>query len=341
MAKAVKVEAEVVEDGRELVVTCAPAEIEANFDALEDRVRRMVADYDGAVYDMAEDENVKAAKRDRTFLNGIVKQIDERRKAVKREYLRPLDAFEARCKEISGIAKGASDAIKAQLDEAERLRRERAYAALEAHYAEVADLLAPVVPYSRVHEDRWLNKTVGEVRAKQLLEEKVGLLAEDWGTLKGQRESMGHYEVAERELFRTLDLGAALKAARQADEEDARLAEMKAAMEPEQAPAPSPQPAPAPEPEPEPDAEAARGWYPGGSPREEIGEAVGPMPIRVDQLIAPRPGEPRGPWVVVVPEATRSDMEGLAKLLKMSEVSGRIIAGTLEQAYWKVMQGGR
>ena len=238
--KATEVEPEVVEDGGELVVSCRPSDIEANFDALEGRVRKMVADYEGAVYDMSMDENVKAAKRDRTYLNGIVKQIDERRKAVKREYLKPLDAFEARCNEIAGIAKGASDAIKAQLDEAERLRRERAYAALEEHYGEVADLLAPVVPYSRVHEDRWLNKTVGEVKAKQLLEQKVGLLAEDWDTLKGQRESMGHYEVAERELFRTLDLGAALKAARQADEEDARLAEMKAAMEPEQAPAPEP-----------------------------------------------------------------------------------------------------
>ena len=324
MAKAVKVEAEVVEDGRELVVTCTPAEIEANFDALEERVRRMVADYDGATYDMSEDENVKAAKRDRTFLNGIVKQIDERRKAVKREYLRPLDAFEARCKEISGIAKGASDAIKAQLDEAERLRRERAYAALEAHYGEVADLLAPVVPYSRVHEDRWLNKTVGEVRAKQLLEEKVGLLAEDWDTLKGQRGSMGHYEVAERELFRTLDLGTALKAARQADEEDARLEEMKAAMEPERAPEPGPA-APAPEPAPQPM------------------PAPAPQPARAVQepVIAPRPGEPRTPWVVIVPEATRSDMEGLAKLLQMSEVSGRIVAGTLEQVYRKAVQGGR
>lgn len=333
MAKAVKVEAEVVEDGRELVVTCTPAEIEANFDALEERVRRMVADYDGATYDMSEDENVKAAKRDRTFLNGIVKQIDERRKAVKREYLRPLDAFEARCKEISGIAKGASDAIKAQLDEAERLRRERAYAALEAHYAEVADLLAPVVPYSRVHEDRWLNKTVGEVRAKQLLEEKVGLLAEDWDTLKGQRGSMGHYEVAERELFRTLDLGAALKAARQADEEEARLAEMKAAMEPEPQPAPMPAPQPMPQQAPAP--------MPQPEPQQAPQQATAPMQGERERIIAPKPDEPRIPWVVVIPEATRSDMEGLAKLLKMSDVRGRIVSGTLEQVYRKVMQGGR
>ena len=315
-AEATEVKPEIVEEGGELVVTCRPSDIEANFDALEDRVRRMVADYEGAAYDMSDDGNVRAAKRDRTYLNGIVKQIDERRKAVKREYLRPLDAFEARCREISGIAKGASDAIKAQLDEAERLRRERAYAALEAHYVEVADLLAPVVPYSRVHEGRWLNKTVGEVKAKQLLEEKVGLLAEDWDTLKGQRGSMGHYEVAERELFRTLDLGAALKAARQADEEDARLEEMKAAMEPERAPEPEPA-APAPEPAPQ------------------------PVQAVQEPVIAPRPGEPRTPWVVIVPEATRSDMEGLAKLLQMSEVSGRIVAGTLEQVYRKAVQGGR
>ena len=323
-AEATEVKPEIVEEGGELVVTCRPSDIEANFDALEDRVRRMVADYEGAAYDMSDDGNVRAAKRDRTYLNGIVKQIDERRKAVKREYLRPLDAFEARCKEISGIAKGASNAIKAQLDEAERLRRERAYAALEAHYGEVADLLAPVVPYSRVHEDRWLNKTVGEVKAKQLLEEKVGLLAEDWDTLKGQRGSMGHYEVAERELFRTLDLGTALKAARQADEEDARLEEMKAAMEPERAPEPGPA-APAPEPAPQPM------------------PAPAPQPARAVQepVIAPRPGEPRTPWVVIVPEATRSDMEGLAKLLQMSEVSGRIVAGTLEQVYRKAVQGGR
>ena len=323
-AEAAEVKPEIVEEGGELVVTCRPNDIEANFDALEDRVRRMVADYEGAAYDMSDDGNVRAAKRDRTYLNGIVKQIDERRKAVKREYLRPLDAFESRCKEISGIAKGASDAIKAQLDEAERLRRERAYAALEAHYGEVADLLAPVVPYSRVHEDRWLNKTVGEVKAKQLLEEKVGLLAEDWDTLKGQRGSMGHYEVAERELFRTLDLGTALKAARQADEEDARLAEMKAAMEPERAPEPGPA-APAPEPAPQP--------MPAPAPQ--------PAQAVQEPVIAPRPSEPRTPWVVIVPEATRSDMEGLAKLLQMSEVSGRIVAGTLEQVYRKAVQGGR
>ena len=215
-----------------LAVEFSPAVIDANFDALEERVRALVADYEGASYDMSDAENVRAAKRDRGYLNGIAKQIDERRKAVKREYNKPLEAFEARCRQVSGIAKQAADAIKEQLDAAEEERRERAYAALEEHYEGYAGLLAPVVPYERLHDPKWLNKTFGEQKAREALEEKVSAVARDWDALKARRDATTHYEEAEREFFRTLDLGAALSAARRADEEDARIAELRAAVEP-------------------------------------------------------------------------------------------------------------
>lgn len=236
-------QAEVIDDER-LEVTYVPVPIRANFETLEARVRAMVADYEGATYDLTSEDAIKQAKRDRTYLNGIVREIDERRKAVKREYTKPLSTFEGECKRIIGIAKDASDNIKAQLDAAEDARRKRAYNGLAAYYAQIADLLAPVVPYERIHEDAWLLKSFGEVKAKNALEEKVGKLANDWETLKSMKLSMAHYETAERELFRTLDLGAAISAAAREDAEDRRIAEMKAAMErpapePEQAPEPS------------------------------------------------------------------------------------------------------
>lgn len=235
-------QAEVIDDEK-LEVTYVPVPIRANFETLEARVRAMVADYEGATYDLTSEDAIKQAKRDRTYLNGIVREIDERRKAVKREYTKPLSAFEGECKRIIGIAKNASDGIKAQLDAAEDARRKRAYNGLAAYYAQIADLLAPVVPYERIHEDAWLLKSFGEVKAKTALEEKVGKLAADWDTLSAMRPSMAHYETAERELFRTLDLGAAISAAAREDAEDRRIAEMKAAMEqpatePEQAPQP-------------------------------------------------------------------------------------------------------
>lgn len=258
-------QAEVIDDER-LEVTYAPAPIRANFETLEARVRAMVADYEGATYDLTSEDAIKQAKRDRTYLNGIVREIDERRKAVKREYTKPLSAFEGECKRIIGIAKDASDGIKAQLDAAEDARRKRAYNGLAAYYAQIADLLAPVVPYERIHEDAWLLKSFGEVKAKNALEEKVGKLANDWETLKSMKLSMAHYETAERELFRTLDLGVAISAAAREDAEDRRIAEMKAAMEqpapePEQAPEPSSVPGDvAPAPAEPPQKEPRYGW---------------------------------------------------------------------------------
>ena len=286
--RAEEVVAEVIEEQEAsgLVVTYSPSVISANFDALEAHVRAKAADYEGAKYDLTKDDSIKEAKHDRSYLNGLKSEIEERRKAVKREYNKPLAAFEKRCKEITSIIDGASDGIKAQLDEAEERRKAGARAALEAHYREFAELLSPVVPYERLHDDRWLNKSFGEAKAKKALEEKVSAVARDWDTLKAQRDSMAHYEVAERELFRTLDLGSALNAARAADEEDARIAAMREAVESKPAPRPA----------------TRRQTEPAVAARPELSCA----------------------WTVEIPSATRSQMELLAAALRERGITGTI-----------------
>lgn len=283
-----EVVAEVIEEQKasDLVVTYSPSVISANFDALEAHVRAKVADYEGAKYDLTKDDSIKEAKHDRSYLNGLKSEIEERRKAVKREYNKPLAAFEKRCKEITSIIDDAADGIKAQLDEAEERRKAGARAALEAHYREFAELLSPVVPYERLHDDRWLNKSFGEAKAKKALEDKVSAVARDWDTLKAQRDSMAHYEVAERELFRTLDLGSALNAARAADDEDARIAAMREAVESKPAPRPAPR-------------------------------------RQAEPAVAARP-ELSCAWTVEIPSATRSQMELLAAALREHGITGTI-----------------
>lgn len=311
-----QVEAEVIEaEATTLEVTYTEATIASNMDALEAHVKKVVADYEGATYDLTSAQAIKEAKHDRSYLNGIKKEIDERRKAVKREYNKPLDAFERRCKQITAIIDESTDAIKAHLDEAEQTRKDALYSRLQQHYEEFAGLLAPVVPYERLHEPQWLNKTFGEIKAQQALEAKVSDVARDWETLKAQQEAMPHYADAEREFFRTLDLGAALNAARLADEEDQRIAELKAAM------APEPEPEPMPEPEPEP---------------VEITEpepmpAPAPMPAPMPATMPAPVAEPLEAWTVEVPSATRSQMQALASLLKAQGITGSIRRGTPAQ----------
>lgn len=311
-----QVEAEVIEaEATTLEVTYTEATIASNMDALEAHVKKVVADYEGATYDLTSAQAIKEAKHDRSYLNGIKKEIDERRKAVKREYNKPLDAFERRCKQITAIIDESTDAIKAQLDEAEQTRKDALYSRLQQHYEEFAGLLAPVVPYERLHEPQWLNKTFGEIKAQQALEAKVSDVARDWETLKAQQEAMPHYADAEREFFRTLDLGAALNAARLADEEDQRIAELKAAM------APEPEPEPMPEPEPEPVE----------IPEPEPMPAPAPMPAPMPAPVPAPVAEPLEAWTVEVPSATRSQMQALASVLKAQRITGSIRRGTPAQ----------
>ena len=332
--EAENVVAEVIEeqDASSLTVAYKPSVIEANFDALEAHVRKTVEAYDGATYDLTKKENIADAKHDRSYLNGLKKEIDERRKAVKREYNKPLDAFERRCKQITAIIDESTDAIKAQLDEAEQTRKDALYSRLQQHYEEFAGLLAPVVPYERLHEPQWLNKTFGEIKAQQALEAKVSDVARDWETLKAQQEAMPHYADAEREFFRTLDLGAALNAARLADEEDQRIAELKAAMEPE----------PVTEPGPEP--EAVGNWYPGGSPMQEIGdEPIGPAPVAAPAPApAPAPSPvssgPATPCVMLIDSATTDQMQAIGRFCGSIGVSGVFKRGTLQQVYERTIR---
>lgn len=326
--KAGAASAEIVEE-RSLDVTYTPSVIQANFDALEERVRAVVADYEGAVYDLASADAVREAKRDRSYLNGLKKEIEERRKAVKREYSKPLDAFEKRCKQITAIIDEAAGNIKAQLDRAEEERRARAYAKLQEHYEEFAELLAPVVPYERLHEPQWLNKTFGEVKAYEALEAKVSKLAGDWEMLKSQFEGEPFYAEAERELFTTLDLGAALAAARKAAEENARIAELKAAMEPEPEAAPEPvdpvrQPAPVAAPAPK----AAPAPVPVAPPAP----TVAPAPTSV------APSGPATPCVMVIDSATTEQMRSIGRFAGSIGVTGVFKRGTLQQAYERTIR---
>lgn len=314
--EAENVVAEVIEeqDASSLTVAYKPSVIEANFDALEAHVRKTVEAYDGATYDLTK------------------KEIDERRKAVKREYSKPLDAFEKRCKQITAIIDEAADNIKAQLDQAEEERKARAYAKLQEHYEEFAGLLAPVVPYERFHEPQWLNKNFGEIKACEALEAKVSKLAGDWETLKSQFEGEPFYAEAERELFATLDLGAALTAARKAAEEAARIAELKAAMEPEQEPEAAPEP--------------AGNWYPGGSPMQEIcDEPIGPAPIAAPApapapVASPAPvsSGPATPCVMLIDSATTDQMQAIGRFCGSIGVSGVFKRGTLQQVYERTIR---
>lgn len=226
-----EVKAEVVEPQGSVDIQCAAGSIAANFDALEARVAAILADYDGWEPSADSAEDVKQCKGQRKYLNGLAKELDERRKAVKREYLVPLNAFEDRANAITGAIKSVSARLDEVVKTAEQAERDAKQAELESHYEAYAGLLVPVVPYQRLADARWLNKTTSIHKAMEELEAKVDRIAADWAALKAV--PLEFRDEAEAVFFETLDIGQAVSRNARLVADRARIDEMQAAMEPE------------------------------------------------------------------------------------------------------------
>lgn len=234
-----EVKAEVIEQQGSVDIECAAGSIAANFDALEARVAAILADYDGWEPSADSAEDVKQCKSQRKYLNALAKELDERRKAVKREYLVPLNAFEDRANAITGAIKAVSARLDEVVKTAEQAEKDAKEQELRDHYEAYAGLLVPVVPYERIADPKWLNRTTKLLKAMDELEAKVDRIAKDWDALKNL--DIVHRDEAEARFFETLDLGAAI--ARNAEIERARerIDEMKAAMQPDPEPEHVPQ----------------------------------------------------------------------------------------------------
>lgn len=236
-------EAEIVEERRELAVSWRAGEISANFDALEARVDAILADYEGWEPSAGSASDVRQCAAERKYLNGLAKQLDERRKAVKEEYTRPLAAFEARANGIRDKIKATAARLKAVEDMAAQAEKDAKFSKLQEAYEAYAGVLCDLVPFERVLDPKWLNKSTSVKKALGEMESRVDGIAEGWEALKGM--GLENAAQAEAEFFRTLDLGAAVALDARVKADAERIEAAKACM---------PQPAAEPMPQPEPQA---------------------------------------------------------------------------------------
>ena len=78
-----------------------------NFQELQDALREILCRYENAVYT---EDRLDVAKADKKELAHLRKELDERRKEIKRTYLAPYNAFEAQVKEL--LLRGKTEVIK-------------------------------------------------------------------------------------------------------------------------------------------------------------------------------------------------------------------------------------
>ncbi len=213
----------VVIDESSISVELAPASIKDNLAEVEAFVDNTLSFYRGAEIDINNDDHVKEARKVMADLNKLKNPIEDERKRIKREYEAPLKAFEARVKSITSKIDKARSEIKEQVDEADRLWKQKREELLYEDFLGVAGDFASLVDFNVLLDGKWLNRSTPESKAINELEDKVQKALEGFNAIK--EKNLTYRDQVIDYYLRTLDIIAALSIEDQLIEEAKRLEE--------------------------------------------------------------------------------------------------------------------
>jgi hypothetical protein len=187
-----------------------PEKIEFNYDELKAELVERVHLYETTVYS---DDQIKAAKADRSQLNKLKKALNDERIRRQREYMKPFEDFAAKINEIIAIIDKPVAMIDMQVkDYEERKKKEKA--------AEIEQYFMSVNPYDWLHigmifNKKWLNASVAMKTVQADIDAEISRIQNEYGTLSHMPEF--GFEAAE--VYKdTLDMSRALNEAKRLSE---------------------------------------------------------------------------------------------------------------------------
>ncbi len=207
-----------------------PEAIEFNFDELKTEISERTSAYIGIVYT---DDQMKEAKQDVAMLRKFTKALSDERIRVKKEIMKPYDAFEAKVKELSSIVDKAIVDIDAQIKTYDAIKQDEKKANIEEMFKNM--LFPEFVKIEQIWNAKWLNATFSMNNIeKELLEKKETIIKEcqTLATLPSYSHEAVHF------YQKTLDIAQALAKVRElteAEEAKKRMLEEEAGRKEEEA----------------------------------------------------------------------------------------------------------
>lgn len=177
-----------------------------NKDEVQQNLDEMLEAYKGRVYTS---ESIKRAKEDRAKVNSWDKQLGAAVTAAKKLYMKPLEDFQQSIKEMQGQCKEISGAIDAQVKAVENAEKEEKASTLKLIYRDNIGELEPLIPFERLLDSHWLNKTFDLSEAKKALCQSIENIRSDLDFI---RETCGEdVEPCTTEYLRNLSTNEAVR----------------------------------------------------------------------------------------------------------------------------------
>lgn len=131
-------------------------EIVTNLDALKADLTEIAERHKGVI---VTEDNLPLAKKDLAELRKTVKEVEDRRKAVKKEWSKPYEAFEKQIKDILAIINTPIEEIDRQVKDFEAQEKSLKEQHCREIYEQAIGEYAEYLPFGSIFKDSWLNKS--------------------------------------------------------------------------------------------------------------------------------------------------------------------------------------
>lgn len=145
-------------------------DITANFEAVKAWLTSELEPYANMV---VTPDGMSDAKKTRADIRKVGDSIDSQRKAVKKEWMRPYEAFEAKVKELTGIVNEAVGNIDSQIKEMETAEKEAKRQRLENLFNQSSSDISEYVTFDSIFDKKWLNATFAETDAANSIAQQL------------------------------------------------------------------------------------------------------------------------------------------------------------------------
>ena len=182
-----------------------PASVEFNYAELKKEIAERTLPYKGLI---VTEDAIPTAKTDLANLRKLEKAIDDRRKAVKKEYNAPYMEFEAKIKDILSDIQAAEQNIDSQVKAFEKKVEDEKLSQIQKFFGLAFGELAKDIRFEKVYNPKWLNKGYKMAEIEEEIAAAANKLYADIEVVKGLKSS--HEASLMKTLFYSLDLGEVL-----------------------------------------------------------------------------------------------------------------------------------
>ena len=185
-----------------------PGSVDENINQVHEQVRSWLASFPTDLSNCTESD-IASMKSNCASLRSGKKTIEEERKRIKKEYLKPLDEFEAKVKPITVEIDKAIDMYKSTLDEYEFIRCDTKRKEITEWWnAHRNPMMKPDI--SLVWDERYLNKTgIGQTWQEDL-QSKIDKIDADLSVIGSMNSNMDQLNFVSARYSEHLDLSRAI-----------------------------------------------------------------------------------------------------------------------------------